>query len=156
MGDNTTTESTNKNSSAEDATGPMADNLYQKPLEEDEPLSPSEETWWIQELSKDGKLLHCNKKDSHLKPPGQELVLDLQEVAPVHFTFERLIENGVTRIILDVLPASITVAENWSGSEEITVEMNNSATVLLSTFILESEKESNPAPKYSTTTVFFT
>lgn len=46
-----------------------------------------------------------------LKAPSQELVLHLQIVALVYLSLEGLIEDGVARVILNVLPASVAVAE---------------------------------------------
>lgn len=47
---------------------------------------------------------------NNLESSGQELVLDFQEVAPVHLSFERLVEDGEPHVVLDVLPASVTVS----------------------------------------------
>lgn len=44
-----------------------------------------------------------------LEPAGQELVLHLQVVALVGLRLERLIEDHVPRVILDVLPASVAM-----------------------------------------------
>lgn len=46
-----------------------------------------------------------------LEAPSQELVLHLQVVALVYLRLEGLIEDGVARVILNVLPASVAVAE---------------------------------------------
>lgn len=51
----------------------------------------------------------------HLKPPCQEFVLHLQVVAFVHLSFEGLIEDGIARVVLDVLPASVAVTETRSS-----------------------------------------
>ena len=48
---------------------------------------------------------------AYLKPPGQELVLDLQEVAAVHLALEGLVEDGESHVILDILPAGIAMSE---------------------------------------------
>lgn len=54
---------------------------------------------------------------THLKPTCQEFVLHLQVVAFVHLGFERLVENGVARVVLDVLPASIAVTDTHTCSQ---------------------------------------
>lgn len=46
-----------------------------------------------------------------LEAASQELVLHLQVVPLVYLRLEGLVENGVARIILDVLPASVAVPE---------------------------------------------
>lgn len=52
---------------------------------------------------------------NNLESSGQELVLDFQEVAAVHLSFERLVEDGEPHVVLDVLPASVTVSEVSAG-----------------------------------------
>ena len=47
---------------------------------------------------------------SYLEAPGQELVLDLQEVAAVDLALEGLVEDGVADVVLDVLPARVAVS----------------------------------------------
>lgn len=49
-------------------------------------------------------------RNTNLEPPGQELVLDLQEVASVHLAFEGLVEDGELHVVLDVLPAGVAVS----------------------------------------------
>lgn len=51
----------------------------------------------------------------HLEPPGQELVLHLQEVALVGLGFERLVNDGKLRVILNVLPSSIAMTVKSPG-----------------------------------------
>lgn len=53
-----------------------------------------------------------------LEAPGQELVLHLQVVALVDLRLEGLIQDGVARVVLDVLPASVAVSEVDSRSTE--------------------------------------
>lgn len=48
---------------------------------------------------------------THLESACQEFVLHLQVVAFVHLGFEGLVEDGVARVVLDVLPASVAVTE---------------------------------------------
>lgn len=58
-------------------------------------------------------ICHSNRdrlSHPYLKPPGQKLVLDFQEVPSVHLSFERLVEDGELHVVLDVLPASVTVS----------------------------------------------
>lgn len=62
-------------------------------------------------MSKKKKIAESAERGGYLKPPGQELVLDFQEVAPVHLSFERLVEDGELDVVLDVLPASVAVSE---------------------------------------------
>lgn len=52
----------------------------------------------------------------YLESPGQELVLNLQEVASVHLALEGLVEDGELDVVLDVLPAGVAVSEGapWS------------------------------------------
>lgn len=45
----------------------------------------------------------------HLKSPGQEFVLHLQEIALVGLGLERLIDDGELGVILNVLPSSIAM-----------------------------------------------
>ena len=47
-----------------------------------------------------------------LEPTGQELILDLQEVAFAHVHLERLIDNAEPMIVLDILPATISMGDN--------------------------------------------
>ena len=47
-----------------------------------------------------------------LEPAGQELVLDLQEVALAHVHLERLVDDGEARVILDVLPATVAMGDD--------------------------------------------
>ena len=47
-----------------------------------------------------------------LEPAGQELVLDLQEVALAHVHLKGLIDDGETVIVLDILPTTIAVSDN--------------------------------------------
>lgn len=54
---------------------------------------------------------------SYLEPSSQELVLDFQEVAPVHLPFEWLVEDGEPHVVLDVLPAGVAVSEGSIGQE---------------------------------------
>ena len=44
-----------------------------------------------------------------LEPAGQELVLHLQVVALVDLRLERLVEDHVSRVVLDVLPAGVAM-----------------------------------------------
>lgn len=46
----------------------------------------------------------------HLKASGEELVLHLQVVALVYFGLEGLVEDGIARVILNVLPAGVAVS----------------------------------------------
>ena len=57
-------------------------------------------------------LLDDQRLLQQLEPPGQELVLDLQEIALAHVHFEGLIDDAEPMIILDVLPATITMSHN--------------------------------------------
>lgn len=43
---------------------------------------------------------------------SQELVLDLQEVALAHVHLEGLVDDCEARVVLDVLPAAVTVDDN--------------------------------------------
>lgn len=52
----------------------------------------------------------------HLKSPGQEFVLHLQEIALVGLGFERLIDDGELWVILNVLPSSIAMTVTGQGS----------------------------------------
>lgn len=51
------------------------------------------------------------KRNPYLKSPCQELILYFQEVTPVHLTLEGFIEDGVTWIILNILPTGIAMTE---------------------------------------------
>lgn len=51
----------------------------------------------------------------YFESPGKELVLDFQEVASVYLSFKRFIEDGKFCVILDVLPASITMSGGRNG-----------------------------------------
>lgn len=51
---------------------------------------------------------------SHLKPPGQELVLDLKEVTLADIHLEGLVDDGESDVVLDVLPAAIAMGHNAS------------------------------------------
>lgn len=55
-----------------------------------------------------------------LEATGQELVLDLQEVAFAHVHFEGLVDDGKAVVILDVLPAPISVSHNACKNLKIT------------------------------------
>lgn len=46
----------------------------------------------------------------YFESPGKELVLDFQEVASVYLSFKRFVEDSKLCVILDVLPASITMS----------------------------------------------
>lgn len=51
------------------------------------------------------------KRNPYLKSPCQELILYFQEVTPVHLTLEGFIEDGITWIILNILPTGIAMTE---------------------------------------------
>lgn len=51
------------------------------------------------------------KRNPYLKSPCQKLILYFQEVTPVHLTLEGFIEDGVTWIILNILPTGIAMTE---------------------------------------------
>jgi len=55
---------------------------------------------------------------SYLESSGEELVLDFQKVPSVHLSFERFIEDGEPHVILNVLPAGVTMSEVSDGQEE--------------------------------------
>lgn len=54
----------------------------------------------------------------YLESSGEELVLDFQEVSSVHLSFKRLIEDGELDVVLDVLPAGVTVSEGGGGQRK--------------------------------------
>lgn len=56
---------------------------------------------------------------THLEPPCQELVFHLQVVAFVHLSLEGLIEYGIARVVLDVLPARIAVTKKRGYSQGV-------------------------------------
>lgn len=51
----------------------------------------------------------------YFESPGKELVLDFQEVASVYLSFKWFIEDGKFCLILDILPAGITMSEGRNG-----------------------------------------
>ena len=57
-------------------------------------------------------LLDDERLLEQLEPARQELVLDLQEVALAHVHLERLVDDSEARVILDVLPATVTMGDN--------------------------------------------
>lgn len=59
------------------------------------------------------------KRNPYLKSPCQELILYFQEVTPVHLTLEGFIEDGVTWIILNILPTGIAMTEmGWAQANK--------------------------------------
>lgn len=60
---------------------------------------------------KHGVVVVKESTGSHLEPPSQELVLHLQEVAFVGLGLERLVDDGELRVVLNVLPPGITMAD---------------------------------------------
>lgn len=82
--------------------------------------------------------LHRQHSHSYLEPPGEELVLDFQEVASVHLSLERLIEDGELHIVLDVLPAGVTVSEGSLGQGQQLLRADNNT----------DHKTTNPPPIY--------
>ena len=53
-------------------------------------------------------------KESHLleklEPPGQELVLDFEEVSFAHVHLEGLVDDREPGVVLNVLPAAVAVS----------------------------------------------
>ena len=78
----------------------------------------------------------------YLEPPGEELVLDLQEVPSVHLSFERLVEDGELDVVLDVLPASVTVSEE-SGGLRATTSLSGQTDRSENTTFLHLQRESS-------------
>lgn len=59
------------------------------------------------------------KRNPYLKSPCQKLILYFQEVTPVHLTLEGFIEDGVTWIILNILPTGIAMTEmGWAQANK--------------------------------------
>lgn len=55
---------------------------------------------------------------TRLEPPGKELVLHLEVVPLVYLRLERLVQDHVARVVLDVLPAGIAVTGEKGASRE--------------------------------------
>lgn len=52
-----------------------------------------------------------------LESPGQKFVLDFQEVTFAHVHLKGLVDDGKTRIVLDVLPTAVAVS--YDACDEI-------------------------------------
>lgn len=60
----------------------------------------------------------------YFESPGKELVLDFQEVASVDLSFKGFIEDSKFCVILDVLPACITMSGEYYGQGRGIIKLN--------------------------------
>lgn len=73
-------------------------------------------------ISNTGKIL----VKVYLKSAGEELVLDLKEVSLANIHLERLVDDGKTNVVLNVLPTTIAVGDN-AGQQPVVMPVNTAS-----------------------------